>query len=122
MLLNQIADESNPIPKGRAEKLVRSSGGSERKFGITVLMRSGLAVRASGAAGFGASAERFIDNGLDGARASAAFGAAAEAAVDLLGMTRKLFGGANGIADIVVAEDVAGTDNHESGRPICDAK
>jgi hypothetical protein len=85
-------------------------------------MRSGLAVRASGAAGFGASAERLIDNGLDGARASAAFGAAAEAAVDLLGITRKLFGGTNGIADIVVAEDVAGTDNHENGRPIGDAK
>jgi len=85
-------------------------------------MRSGPAVRASGTAGFGASAERLVDNGLDGARASAALSAAAEAAVDLLGITRKLFGGPNGIADIVVAEDVAGTDNHESGRPICDAK
>jgi hypothetical protein len=85
-------------------------------------MRSRVAVRASGAAGFGASAERFVDNGLDGARASATLGAAAEAAIDLLGITRKLFGGAHGITDIVVAEDVAGADNHENWKPIGDAK
>jgi hypothetical protein len=85
-------------------------------------MRFRMAVRASGAAGFSASTERFVDNGLDGARASAALGAAAEAAIDLLGTTRKLFGGAHGVTDIVVAEDVAGTDDHESGRPIGDAR
>src|SRR5882757_5038622 len=78
MFLNQIAGESNPIPK-RALKLVRSSGGRERKLGIAVLMGSRVAVRASGAAGFGASAERFVDNGFDSARASATLGAAAEA-------------------------------------------
>jgi hypothetical protein len=115
MFLNQIAGESNPIPE-RALEFVRSSGGRERKLGIAVLMGSRVAVRASGAAGFGASAERFVDNGLDGARASATLGAAAEATIDLLGITGKLFGGAHGIAHIVVAEDVAGADNHENGR------
>ena len=53
-------------------------------------MRIRLAVRAAGATGFGASPESLIDDGLDGARAPAAFGAAAEAAVDLLGVAGKV--------------------------------
>src|SRR5690348_1157129 len=35
----------------------------------------GLAVRATGTAGLGAGAERFVDDGLDGAGAAAAFSA-----------------------------------------------
>jgi hypothetical protein len=83
-------------------------------------MRFGLhlAMRTPGTARLGASAERFIDDGLDGARAATAFGAAAEAAVNLLGIARKILRGADRAADIVVAEDVAGTDNHTNGRPI----
>ena len=69
----------------------------------------------SGLAGPGASAKRVIDNALDRSRASAAFGAAAETAVDLFWMAGKVFGGADGVADIVVAEDVTGTNNHENG-------
>jgi hypothetical protein len=80
-----------------------------------------LAVRASGAAGLGASTQGFIDDGLDGARTPAAFGATAEAAIDLLGITRQILGGCDGTADIVIGKDVAGTNNHESGRPIGDA-
>ena len=72
-------------------------------------------------AGHGAFTERLVNDGLDGARASAAFGAAAETAIDLLGITRQLFSRADGVADIVVAEDVAGTNNHENGRALCDA-
>lgn len=53
-------------------------------------MRSGLAVRAAGAASLGASAQSLVNDGLDGARASAAFGAATEAAIDLLGTTGKV--------------------------------
>ena len=57
---------------------------------MVVLMRSRLAVRAAGAAGLGASAQGLVNDGLDGARAPAAFGAAAEAAVDLLGIAGKV--------------------------------
>lgn len=67
-------------------------------------------------AGLGAAAERLIDDVLDSARAAAAFGAAAETAVDLLGMARKVFRDIDGVADIVVAEDVAGTNNHENEK------
>lgn len=74
------------------------------------------AVRAAGAAGLGAGAESLINDGFDGARASATFGAAAEATINLLGMARKIFSGPDGVADIVVTEDVAGTNNHKGAR------
>ena len=66
------------------------SGGFECQRVFDVLMRGGLAVRAAGAAGLGASPQRLINDGLDGARASAAFGAAAETSVDLLGTAGKV--------------------------------
>ena len=81
-------------------------------------LRFSLAVRTSGSADLGAGAQGIVNDGLDSARATAAFGAAAEAAVDLLGIARKVFGGVDGVADIVVAEDVAGTNNHENGRTL----
>ena len=42
----------------------------------------------------------------------AAFGAAAEAAIDLLRMAHDVIGAADGVAHIVVGDDVAGTDDH----------
>ena len=81
-------------------------------------MDAGMAVRASGAAGLGAGAQGLVDDGLDGARASAAFGTAAEATVDLLGIAGKVLRGVDGAADILVADDVTGANNHENGRPI----
>ena len=100
----------------------RGSGGSQRKRGRNVwLGRGGPVALAAGLAGHGAITERLVDDGLDGARASAAFGAAAETSIDLLGIARQLLGCADGVADIVVAEDVAGTNNHENGRALCDA-
>ena len=74
------------------------------------------AVRASGAAGLGARTESVVNDGLDGTRASATLGAATETAVDLLGIARKRFRSVDGVADIVVAEDVAGTNNHENAQ------
>ena len=59
-----------------------------------------------------AGAERLFDDVLDGAGAAAALGAAAEAALDLLGAARKDICRTHGVADVVIAEDVAGTDNH----------
>ena len=77
----------------------------------------GLAVRASGAAGLGAGTQGFVDDGLEGPRATAAFGAAAEAAVDLLGIAGKRLRSIDGAANILVADDVTGTNNHENGSP-----
>jgi hypothetical protein len=48
--------------------------------------------------------------------AGAAFGAAAEATVNLLGIPRQVRRCADGTTDIVVAQNVAGTDNHETVR------
>ena len=76
-----------------------------------------LAVRATGAAGLGAGAQSLVNDGLDGARASATFGAAAEATVDLLGITGKVGRSIDRAADILVADDVAGTNDHENGSP-----
>ena len=80
-------------------------------------LRVHMTVRASGAAGLGACAERLVDDGLDGAGASAAFSAATEAAIDLLGITRQILRRADGAADILITKDVAGTDNHTNASP-----
>jgi hypothetical protein len=102
------------------------SGGSEREFDLSLdldrFVRRGLAVRASRTTGLGAGTEGFIDDGLDGARAPAALRAAAEAAVDLLGVTREVFRGADSAADIMVAENVTGANNHKGGQSVGDAK
>ena len=71
------------------------------------------AVGAAGAAGLGAGTERLVDDRLDGARAATAFGATAEAAIHLLCISCHRPAAIDGIADIVVAEDVTGTDNHQ---------
>jgi hypothetical protein len=97
------------------------SGGFLHRGTIGVPMHH-LAVRAANAAGLGAGAQCLLDDGLDGARAAAAFGAAAKATVDLLGIAGKVFRCLHGTTDIVVAEDVTGTDNHKSGRPMCDTE
>jgi hypothetical protein len=74
-----------------------------------------LTVRAAGTAGLGARPKRLLDDGLDGAGAAAAFGAAAEATVELLGIPGEIFRTLDGTANIVVGKDVTGTNNHESG-------
>ena len=81
-----------------------------------LVVGGGMAVRTAQAAGLGAGAKRFVDDRPDGACAAPALRTAAEAAIDLLWMARQVAGCADGVADIMVAEDVAGTDNHESGR------
>jgi hypothetical protein len=81
-------------------------------------VRTRLFVRAAGTAGLGAGSERLVDDGLDGARTAAAFGAAAEATIELLGIPGQIFRTMDGTADIVVGQDVTGTNNHESGALI----
>src|SRR5206468_12585917 len=77
-------------------------------------MRRGLspAMRTSEMTGLGAGPERVIKNGLDRARASSALGTAAEAVINLLGVTRKAFRDIDGVANVVVAQEVTGTDDH----------
>jgi hypothetical protein len=95
-----------------------ASGGGEGELDMDIVgSRVRPVVPASGMTGLGALSEGLVDDSLDGARASAAFGATAETAIDLLGIARKVVRGADGVADIVVAEDVAGTDNHETEQP-----
>jgi hypothetical protein len=77
-----------------------------------------LAMRTAGTASLGASPQSLVNDGLEGARASAAFGATAETAVNLLGAAGEIIRSADGVADIVVAEDVAGTNNHKNGGPL----
>ena len=77
-----------------------------------------VVVRTAGATSLGASAQCLIDDGLDGARTTAALGTASETAVDLLGIAGKVLRALDGTADIVVAQHVTGTDNHLSGEPI----
>jgi hypothetical protein len=84
----------------------------EREIAVDVGIFRDLAMRAARTAGLGASSQSLVDDGLEGARASAAFGATTETAIDLLGATRETIRSADGVADIVVAEDVAGTNNH----------
>ena len=89
-----------------------SADGREHEGGLDGFMLRDRAVRTSGAAGLRTVAQRFVDDGLDGARATAALGAATEASVDLLGIARNVWRTLDGIADVVVAQHVAGTDNH----------
>jgi len=71
-----------------------------------------MAVRAAGLTGMRTGAECFVNDALDGAGAAAAFGTATKATIKLLGATRKIVCGIHGVADVVVAQHVAGTDNH----------
>jgi hypothetical protein len=94
------------------------AGGFERRRVVAVGARTRLTVRAAGTAGLGAGAERLVDDGLDGARTAAAFGAAAEATIELLGVPGQIFRALDGTADIVVGQDVTGTNDHERGTLI----
>ena len=100
--------------------------GPVRELGEHVVVRMSMrlvpAVRTSGLAGFGAVPERLFDDALDRACTATACNAATETAVDLPGIARKILRRADGTADIVVAKDVAGTDDHGNGRAFADAK
>src|ERR1700730_7516812 len=67
-----------------------------------------IALRSARAAAAGRR-DRIVHDAADGARATAALGAAAEAAIDLPGRSWRLLG-ADCSAHVVVAQHVAGTD------------
>lgn len=73
-----------------------------------------LAMGASRATGLGTSSQRLVHNLLDGPRAAAAFGAAAQAVVDLPCRARKIRSPGHDVTHVVVSQDVAGTNNHGS--------
>jgi hypothetical protein len=82
----------------------------------------GAAVRAARMAGPGAGAQRLIKDLLDAAGAAATFGAAAETSIDLTRRARQIIRNGDGGADIVVAEDVTGTNDHGvNSEPVGDA-
>jgi hypothetical protein len=121
MLLNQIAGKSNPPAKNSetaefSERIQRNFEISdcryERELAVGMAIVRDPAMRTPGTAGFGTGPQSLVDNGLQGARAPAAFGATTKTAIDLLGVTREIIRSADGVADIVVAEDVAGANNH----------
>jgi hypothetical protein len=129
-LLNQIETENNPSLTGSNRnggdfkfQIKQKDLGSNPNGGRSVHLHrsrhieignscmSGC-VRASGAAGFGAGAERFVHDLLDGAHAASALGAAAQATIDLPRRPWRL-GPGDSLADVMVGEDVAGTDDHQ---------
>jgi hypothetical protein len=113
MFLKKKIGASNPSAAGnhrghRPGQFRRVSGGREREVGVGF----DVVVGTTGLAATGADAERLVDDALDGAGATAAFGAAAEAAVKLLCIARKDICRGHGVADVVVAKDMAGTYDH----------
>ena len=85
------------LSRGRGHRRANSDGAILKVSGcrfpnraiVRVPMPHWAAVRASGAAGLGARAQRLVDDGLQGTRTAAALGAAAETAVDLSGVAGK---------------------------------
>jgi hypothetical protein len=69
-------------------------------------------MRAVNLACSGTGSQRLVDDRLDGPSAASAFGAAAQASVDLLRVARQLISRCNRIADVVIGNDVARTHNH----------
>jgi hypothetical protein len=93
-LLSHIAGRSNPLPEdptAESKQSPKLSGGSERERGIGMRLGIPPAVGAPGATGLGASTQSLVNDGFDGARAPAAFSAAAEAAIELLGTAGQIF-------------------------------
>jgi hypothetical protein len=72
-------------------------------------------------AGPRARPKRLVNDGLDGPRAATAFGAAAEAAIELLGAAQKVVSRTHGLTNIMVTQDIAGTDDHKNVRTFGDA-
>src|ERR1700749_3162749 len=91
---------------------VKALEGREAEVRRLVVGGDRVAMRTTRAAGLGAGAEGFLDDRLDGARATSAFGAATKATIDLLGVAHGVVGISDGGADVVIAQDVTGTDDH----------
>src|SRR5215470_14859120 len=111
-----------PIPDSSGRITDRRSGMSPKRAGATRgdrgparpkrrLSNDDLVAPRSACAAAAGRRDRVVHDAADGARATAALGAAAEAAIDLPGRARRLLG-ADRRAHVVVAQHVAGTDDH----------
>ena len=76
-------------------------------------------MRATSRAFLGACAKRILDDLVDRTGAAAAFGAAAKAAIDLARRARQTGRNAHRAADVIIAQNIAGTDDQGVFR--CDA-
>ena len=78
-------------------------------------MRVGVVRRMGASSGTlpGAGTQRILDDLVDGAGAAAAFGAAAQAAIDLPCRARTVGRGADRAADVIIAQNIAGTDDQD---------
>src|SRR6185503_3556675 len=72
-------------------------------------------VRAAALAGGGRGGERLVHDPPDGAGAAAALRRAAETAVDLSGRARP-YVGLHDLAHVVIAQHIAGADDHDGSR------
>jgi hypothetical protein len=82
-------------------------------LGISLVL---LGMRAARTTSLRAGPKGLVHDLLDGPRTAAALGAAAKTAVDLSGSARQILG--HDIADVVVGQDVTGTNNHGwMGKP-----
>lgn len=125
-VLSQIEIRDNPFPVpgtglGKIRKGIRTkSGGCDRqvlKFGtdshrLAMAVAVVVAVWAALAASLGARAKRLIHDLANGPGAAATLGATAKAAIDLPRSARQIAGISHSVADVVVANDVAGTNDH----------
>jgi hypothetical protein len=75
-------------------------------------------VRTTVATSPGASAERFLDDGLDGPGTPPAFRAASKTSVNLLRRAPQGVGCGHGGANVVIGQHVTGTHNHENGTQL----
>src|SRR5215468_1083302 len=89
----------------------RDKGESPPAGGKRRLSKADLVALPSARAAAAGRRDRVVHDAPDGARAAAALGAAAEAAIDLTGRPRRLLG-ADHRPYVVVAQHVARTDDH----------
>jgi hypothetical protein len=112
--LDDIGRQDNPSRPERQAQAARSFGSDSGfdRLGMAVCVGLGAAVWAARAAGLGAGAQCLIEDFPDGAGAAATFRAAAETSIDLTRRAGQIICGGYRGANIVVAEDVTGTNNH----------
>jgi len=94
----------------------QESGCGQSKLGLDIRLSTGMTMRASRAAGPRTRAQRLIHDLLDGASAPAALCTATETSIDLPRRARRHLRNAHGAAHVVVAQDVAGTNDHGRER------
>lgn len=125
MFLNQKAHKDKPSQRGPNPQETRekeASGGRFNRQEIVLLMGVSvrmIGVRATRAASLHTRPKSFGHDLLDGARATSALGAAAQAVVNLSSGARKVFAG-HRASYVVIGDDVAGTNNHgwKLGNPV----